>query len=91
MALNTQENEVKSSENVSEKASIPLSDYAPNKLEPQVKKCYLEKISAIGIDPVLIEGKNFQPDCLPPVELMDLLFYHVLETSYYTKLQFKAF
>ena len=68
-----------------------LSDYAPNKLEPKVKKCYLEKISAIGIDPVLIKGKNFQPDCLPPVELMDLLFYHVLETSYYTKLQFKAF
>ena len=32
MALDTQENEVKSSENMSEKACIPLSDYA-NKLE----------------------------------------------------------
>ncbi|XP_068743620.1 uncharacterized protein [Montipora capricornis] len=90
MALDTQENEVKSSENMSEKACIPLSDYA-NKLEPKVKKRYLEKISPIGIDPVLIEGKNFQPDCLPPVESTDLLFYLVLETSYYTKQQFKAF
>ena len=60
MAVDTQENEVKSSENISEKASIPLSDYA-NKLEPKVKKRYLEKISAIGIDPVLIEGKNNNP------------------------------
>ena len=90
IAGDTQENEVKSSENISEKASIPLSDYA-NKLEPKVKKRYLEKISAIGIDPVLIEGKNFQPDCLPPLESTDLLFYLVLETSYYTKQQFKAF
>ena len=70
MALDTQENEVKSSDNMSEKACIPLSDYA-NKLEPKVKKRYLEKTSAIGIDPVLIEGKNFQPDCLPPVESTD--------------------
>ena len=68
----------------SEKASIPPSDYA-NKLEPKVKKRYLEKISAIGIDPVLIEGKNFQPDCLLPVESTDLLFYLVLETSSNTK------
>lgn len=66
MAPGAQENEVKSSQNINEKASIPFSDYA-NKLEPKVKKCYLEKISAIGIDPVLIESKNFEPDCLPQV------------------------
>lgn len=59
MALDTQENELKSSEDINEKGFIPLSDYA-KKLEPKVKKCYLEKISAIGIDPVLIEGKNFE-------------------------------
>ena len=40
---------------------------------------------------MLIEGKNFQPDCLPLVESTDLLFYLDLETSYYTKQQFKAF
>ena len=67
-----------------------LSEYA-KKLEPRVRQRYLEKISAIGIDPVLIESKNFQPDCLPPVESTDLLFYLVLETSFYTQQQFKAF
>ena len=68
----------------------PLSEYA-KKLEPRVRQRYLEKISAIGIDPVLIESKNFQPDCLPPVESTDLLFYLVLETSFYAQQQFKAF
>ena len=68
----------------------PLSEYA-KKLEPRVRQRYLEKISAIGIDPVLIESKNFQPDCLRPVESTDLLFYLVLETSFYTQQQFKAF
>ena len=59
-------------------------DYA-NRLENKVKQRYLEKISAIGIDPVLMEGKNFETDCLPVVESPDLLFYIVLETSFYTK------
>ena len=90
MALRTQENEVKSSENINEKAFIPLSHYA-NNLEPKVKKHYLVKISAIAIDPVLIESKNFEPNCLPSVESTDLLFSLVLETGYYTKQQLKAF
>ena len=72
MALCTLENEVKSSENINEKASIPLSDYA-NNLEPKAKKHYLVKISEIGIDPVLIESKNLEPSCLPPVELNTIL------------------
>ena len=71
-------------------SSLPLSDYA-KKLEPLVKQRYLEKISVIGIDPVLIEGKHFEADCLPPVESTDLLFFLVLETSFYTQQQFKAF
>jgi len=33
-----------------------------------VRKRYLEKIDCIGIDPVLLQGKNFNPDCLPPVK-----------------------
>ena len=59
-------------------------DYA-NRRENKVKQCYLEKISATGIDPVLMEGKNFETDCLPVVESPDLLFYIVLEISFYTK------
>jgi len=51
----------------------------------------VKKISTIEIDPALIEGKHFEPDCLPPVESTDLLCYLVLETSFYTQKQFKAF
>ena len=69
---------------------IPLSDYA-KKLDGKVRERYVKKISRIGIDPALIEGKHFEPDCLPPVELTDLLCYLVLETSFYKQKQFKAF
>lgn len=58
-------------------ASIPVSDYA-KKLDSTVKRRYLDKIKCIGIDPVLIQGKNFDPDCLPPVESTDILCYLVL-------------
>lgn len=51
----------------------------------------MKKISTIGIDPALIEGKHFEPDWLPPIESTDLLCYLVLETSFYTQKQFKAF
>ena len=67
---------------------IPLSDYA-KKLDGKVRERYVKKISTIGIDPALIEGKHFEPDCLPPVESTDLLCYLVLETSFYTQKQFK--
>ena len=90
MARDSQDGEVQSSENIKEKPCIPLSNYA-NELEPKVKKRYPDKISTTTIDPVLIEGKNFEPDCLQLVESTDLLFYIVLETSYYTRQQFKAF
>ena len=71
-------------------ASIPLSEYA-KKLDSVVKRQYLEKFECVGIDPVLIQGKNFDPDCLPPVESADILCYLVLKTSYYTKEQFKNY
>ena len=37
------------------------------------------------------QGKHFESDCLPPVEATDLLSYLVLEISYYTQKQCKAF
>ena len=79
--MNNSENEAKSSKNPDDNCSLPISEYV-KKLEPRVKLRYLEKISVIGIDPVLIEGKHFEPDCLPPVESTDLLCYLVLETSF---------
>ena len=43
------------------------------------------------MDPVTIPGEQFNSDCLPPIEATDLLSYLVLETSFYTKQQFKAY
>ena len=71
-------------------AANPLSDYA-NNFGPHVKKRYYEKISCVGIDPILIPDKTYDPNCLPRVESMDLLSFLVLGTSYYSKDQFKAF
>ena len=51
----------------------------------------MDKISNIGIDPVLISEKKYNPECLPAVEAADLLSYLVLDTSFYTNKQFKAF
>ena len=34
---------------------------------------------------------QFSSECLPPIEVSDLLSYLVLETSYYINKQFKAF
>lgn len=70
-------------------AGYPLSYYA-NMLDPHMKKM-LEKISCVGIDPVLIPDITYDPECLPPVESMDLLSFLVPDTSYYSKNQFKAY
>ena len=63
---------------------IPLFDYV-KKLDVKVRERYLKKILTIGIDPVLIGGKRFEPDCLPPVESTHLLCYFVSKISYYTQ------
>ncbi|CAH3156976.1 unnamed protein product [Pocillopora meandrina] len=81
----------KESQNKSEvDYSFPISEYA-KQLDFPVRDRYLQKIAAIGIDPVLVERKDFKPDCLPPVESTDILCYLVLETSFYSQKQFKAF
>ena len=67
-----------------------LSEYA-RALDKQVKRRYLEKISVVGVDPVSIPSEQFDPECLPHIEATDLLGYLVLETSFYTRQQFKAY
>ena len=67
-----------------------LSDYAEN-LENNLKSRYLEKISVVRIDPATLIGANLDPECLPPIEATDFLCYLVMDTSFYTKEQFKAF
>lgn len=67
-----------------------LSDYS-KALESHVRARFLQKISAIGVDPASIPSDQFSSECLPPIEVSDLLTYLVLETSYYTNQQFKAY
>ncbi|XP_022777556.1 uncharacterized protein LOC111318978 [Stylophora pistillata] len=88
--MNSGENTTNKRQFPDQEPSTPLSDYA-KKRDEAIKQSYLEKIECIGIDPILIQGKNFDPDCLPPVESADILTYLVLETSYCTKDQFKNF
>ena len=60
-----------------------LSEYA-KALDKEVKRQYLEKISVVGVDPVSIPSEQFDHECLPQIELTDLLGYLVLERSFYT-------
>ena len=72
-------------------SKIPiLSEYCA-KLDDNVKRRYVEKIAEIGVYRVTIPDQQFDTECLPPIEAMDLLSYLVLETSFYTKEQFKAY
>ena len=75
---------------IDKKRTLMLSEYA-EKLDGNVKKRYVEKISEVGVDPLLIPDHKLDPECLPPIEASDLLSYLVLHTSYYTNEQFKAF
>ena len=43
------------------------------------------------MDLASIPSDQFDPECLPLIESTDLLAYLVLETSHYTKDQFKAY
>ena len=88
--MDSKEKETKCEKNSRVDYSFPIFEYA-KQLDLPVRDRYLQKIAAIGIDPVLVEGKDFKRDCLPPVESTDILCYLVLETSFYTKQQFKAF
>lgn len=70
---------------------VPLSSEYSKKLESRVKRRYIEKISLFGIDPATLWNAKLDPECLPPIEATDLLSYLVLDTSFYTAKQFKAF
>ena len=67
-----------------------LSEYAKG-LETHNKRRYLQKISLVRVDPASIPSDQFDPECLLSIEATDLVSYLVLETSYYTKQQFKCY
>ena len=77
--MDLHKSESSSEDNSKAAYSFPISENA-KKLDLPIRDRYLQKI----FDTVLIEGKHFQPDCLPPVESTDILCYLVLETSFYT-------
>ena len=71
-------------------SKLMLSSYGES-LEGKTKRRYVDKISVIGVDPFVIPWQKYSPECLPPVEACDILSYLILETSFYTKEQFKNF
>ena len=44
----------------------------------------------VGLDPGTLLNARLDPECLLPIEAMDLFSYLVLDTGFYTKEQFKA-
>lgn len=70
--------------------NLTISAYAAS-LESSIKKRYIEKISVIRMDPLLFPVQKYTSECLPSVEVCDLLSYLVLKTSFYTNDQFKNF
>ena len=69
---------------------ITLSDYACG-LVISDKRRYLEKISAIEVDPYCISFAELSKDILPPVQCTDIFNYLVLGKSFCTSQRFKAF
>ena len=84
----TSQDLIPNSQNI-EQSFPALSEYY-NSLEPHVKRRYLEKISVVGLDPGTLLDARLDPECLPPIEAMDLFSYLVRDTSFNTKEQFKA-
>ena len=74
------------------KKNIPvLSEYAKN-LEGHVMERYVQKITGrSGYNTASLPSEQFDSENLPPIESTDLYRYLVLETSYYTKEQFRVF
>ena len=85
-----QEKKSQTSEISKGNCSIVLSEYAKN-LQGHVYFRYLQKIGVIGVDPACLTGEKLDPECLPLIESTDVLTFLVLETSYYTMEQFKAY
>lgn len=72
-------------------SKIPVLSEYTTVLESHVKLRYLKNISVVGIGPFKISCEQFNTECLPPIEQSDLFGYLVLQTSYYTKDQFKNY
>ena len=66
------------------KAVPVLSDYLKG-LGTRVKERYLVKISVIGVNPASIPKEQFNGECLPPIEVSDLLGYVAVKFYFQVK------
>ena len=72
-------------------SKIPVfSEYA-TVLESHVKVRYLKKIFVVSVDLFKIPSEQFNTECLSPIEQSNIFGYLVLQTSCYTKDQFKNY
>ena len=70
---------------------LKLSLYA-DILPPEAKARYLDRIEIIGgPDPFSSDFVGDKSDVVPPVSACDLISYLVLQTSFITSKQFKAY
>ncbi|XP_051966455.1 uncharacterized protein LOC127632032 [Xyrauchen texanus] len=80
-------------ENTSMEETVAESPYCTN-LEPVSRNRYKELVNAyVGRDPFLMKMSEFSVELedLPTVEAVDITNYLVLQTSYYTRQQMKAY
>ena len=72
--------------------SCSMSEYFAG-LEATSKPRYLEKVKACGFDPYFLKPSEFKEDLatLPAIEYPDIVNYLVLQTSWLTKNQMKAY
>ena len=72
-------------------SKLPIISEFFKSLDGNVQQIYHEKVAVIAVDHITIPEEQFSLGFLPPVEGTDFLSYLVLETSFYTKQQFKAY
>ena len=80
-----------SSNKVSSRTPV-LSEYC-NSLSGPAKARYKDKVDICGFDPYSLKNSDFEddPERLPTVKYPDIFNYFVLQTSWVTKQQMKAY
>ena len=53
--------------------SIPVLSAYVKRLETRIKRRYLQKIAVLGVDPACRPSEQLDGECLPPIEVSDLL------------------
>ena len=54
---------------------VPVLSYYAKNRESHIRERYLNKIFVVGVDPAAIPSEQLSSECLPPIEVSDLLSY----------------